>query len=175
MNSPFCKTEIESELGSGVFVRLAAQDNALMISDAPRRLSAGQLTVAQDALAGLGYASWINERGLLALDWDERQWHVKVTAFQHIPAVAVPTNGRLENVHALARLLAAHPSPLTLQPKPMLRALLKRYHLLDAMLQFAPGALSVCAQQLRAHQPLSAAGAGILYAWLRDLQEVKTV
>ena len=168
MKSPLSKAEISSVLGEGAFVRLAAQDDALFVSDAPRLLPADRLIVAQNALSRLGYQSWINSRGLLALDWDEARWRAFTEKCAITKPALLPADQSLENVYALARLLAVHPAPLEKQPKPLLRALLKRYHQPAGMIEYAPAALSACARQLRTHEPLPYAGAGILFAWLRE-------
>lgn len=146
-------------IGGSVFVKLAEGDDALLVSDAPRRMVAGALREAIDRLQAEGYVAWITERDLLAIDWDEKRWHAFCEPRQTCETLTIPSDATRHALYALARLLAAHPAPRKEQPLTLLRALVKAATRKDGLLKIAPAMLATCAVRLRQRETLPSAAA----------------
>lgn len=168
MNTPLPQSEVKAILGGKCFIRKAAEDFALFVTDAPRRMPDTQLKALSDQLAGQGFRQWTTERGLWAIDLDEQRWFFLLKPFEHTVPCSIPEDGRLLDVYALMRLLKAHPAPLDGQPREPIRAILKRFDQPEEFIRIAPVLLQDSAKRLREHQPLPYAATGILCVWLNE-------
>ena len=158
---------IAAILGSQAFVKVAAEHDALFVSDAPRRMTGASLSALGSQLAQAGFVSWENERGLLLIDWDDAHWRQWAEGYQAASLPGFPAAEEHFPIYALARLLAAHPYPLAAQPRAPIRLLLKNLRRTDALARAAFALHERCAQWLREGEPLPSAAAGLLSCWLR--------
>lgn len=163
--------EVRVLLGSGCFVRRAASDDALFVSDAPRLFLPDARAIAEQRLVLAGFCVWQTERGLWAIDLDESRWLALVSSLACRVPVGLPSDARLHGVFALARLLWAHPCEWSRQPREPLRALLKCFDQPEKLIRLAPELLELCAGRLRKGIPLPAAGAKWLFDWLAESEE----
>ena len=156
------RAAVRQIIGGSVFVRLADEDGALLASDAPRRMDAYSLGEAITRLQAEGYAAWVTERNLLAIDWGELRWHSFGERHQACVTLAVPNEEAQHALYALARLLIAHPAPLHDQPRALLRRLIKAGAFKDGLVNIAPELTASCAERLRRHEALPSAATGLL-------------
>ena len=160
------RAAVAAILGGRAFVKLCDTDDALLVSDAPKRMDGQALAGALTRLAQAGYTAQTTPRGLLAIDWTESRWQELFE--QNITAgePALPQNEALHACYALATLLLLHPAPPAQQPKLLLRNLLKAACRKGGLAAAAPPMLAACAQRLRMHQALPTAAASLLVAVL---------
>ncbi len=156
------RADVRRLLGGGAFVRLAVDDDALLVSDAPRRMDADALAEAIGRLQAEGYVAWVTERGLLAIDWGERRWHIWEERGRICSEPTLPSDETLHAPYALARLLWAHPAPWHEQPRTLLRELVKAAARREGIVRIAPTMLTVCAERLRRHETLPTAAAWLV-------------
>lgn len=160
------RAAVATMLGVRAFVRLCATDDALLVSDAPKRMDAQALQAAITRLEQAGYTASIVPRGLLAIDWNETRWQAFSDRYAASGEPVFPQDEKLHSVYELARLMRLHPVRLARQPKPMLRALAKAACRKGGLVACAPNALVACAQRLRLHEALPSAAMGLLTAEL---------
>lgn len=156
--------------GERCFLRRSFTDDALWVSDLPRRT--GDTDVLRDI-----------ERRLMRLDIQCRTydgsglWRLDLTMDGYAALVRglplapppLPIDDALHPAYALCRLLCLHPAPLHAQPLEPLRAALKRMDgAPQAMLQIIQPTHIRCAELLRLKQPLPSAMGGALALWLMD-------
>lgn len=93
--------------GARGFVRICTQDDALWVSDCPRRTR--DLSAAEMTLAGLGVKAWLDrESGLWYLDLTEQAWTEMLDSLPEcLPEL--PEDERLHSACALCRLWLLHP------------------------------------------------------------------
>ena len=167
--------EVRGLLGKGCFVRRCDQPTAFWVSDAPRRFAPDALQKAAQRLVQQGFTVCLSQNGLWYLDWADARWLSFLEPFAAVQPAELPARESLHSVYTLARLLWAHPTPWPMQPKELLRPMLKAYPLLNEIEKQSPQWLEACAKRLRLHQALPSAGAGVLFAWLRQSEgEMKT-
>jgi hypothetical protein len=157
---------VKALVGGGAFVRFAAEDDALLVSDAPRRMVAEALADAVARLTAAGYLCRVTERGLLAIDWNETRWAAFAARHSAGGWPPWPHDEALHACYALVRLLLLHPAPWAAQPRPLLRALVKALARRGGLCKAAPALLAACARRLRRHEALPSAGAGLILAAL---------
>lgn len=162
-----------SALLPGAFVRRAAGEEALFVTDAPRRLETPARQAALEAMAAAGFCIVCKDNGLWTVDLTDPRWHVLVLEPQWPLRCAFPAEVRLHGVYQLARLLATHPAPWPQQPRQPLRAVLKRLDAPQALMRVSPELTAQCAGLLRKGQPLPSAAAGPLWRWLNDQMGVE--
>ena len=162
-----------SALLPGAFVRRAKGEEALFVTDAPRRLEAAARGAAANAMAEAGFQFCETENGLWAVDLTDIRWRTLLLEPPWPCACAFPEEVRLHGVYQLARVLAAHPAPWSQQPREALRAVLKRLDAPQALIQTAPEITAQCAVLLRKGKPLPSAAAGPLWRWLSERMEGK--
>ncbi len=162
-----------SALLPGAFVRRAAGEDALFVTDAPRRLETAARQAALAAMAEAGFCVSATDNGLWSVDLTEGRWRTLVLEPQWPMPCAFPAEVRLHGVYRLARLLAAHPVHWAQQPRAMVRAVRKRLDTPQALLQTAPEFTAQCAELLRMGRPLPTSAAGPLWQWLYDQMGVE--
>ena len=160
------RLELTALLGEGCMVKTAAGERALFVTDAPRRLAAQALHDAETALNAKGFLISREENSLWNVDIDETRWQALLAKARITSDCPFPDEDRLHELYAVARLLAAHPSPWPLQPREPVRAVLKRYHRPTELLRYAPILHQQCAELLREHRALPSAMAGLLFCWI---------
>lgn len=153
------RAAVRQIIGGSVFVRLAEGNDALLVSDAPRRMVAGALQEAIDRLQAEHYVAWVTARNLLAIDWDEKRWRAFCERRQTCETLTIPSDETQHALYALARLLTVHPAPCNEQPLTLLRALVKAATRKDGLLKIAPAMLATCAVRLRRRETLPSAAA----------------
>lgn len=162
-----------SALLPGAFVRRAAGEEALFVTDAPRRLEPGKRGAAANAMAEAGFQISETANGLWTVDLTDTRWRALLLEPQWPFTCAFPAEVRLHGVYQLARLLAAHPTFWPEQPLEPIRAVLKRLDAPQTLVQVAPDILAQCAILLRKGKPLPSAAAGPLWRWLNDQMGVE--
>lgn len=160
------KAEIAVILGERVFVRISASEDALFVSDAPRRMTPNALETVSVALNGLGYSVWVLQNNMMAIDWDETRWVRWAESIAGESVDTFPTEPSLWPVYRLYRLLDAHPAPFAKQPRAPMRELLKRDDRPQEWAMRTHNIRRACAAMLRKHQPLPVAAKGLLAEWL---------
>jgi hypothetical protein len=158
-------------LMDGCLLHRARSDDALYVSDAPRRLPEAKLGVLETSLSQHGFVCVRTERGLWKIDLSAARYRRLYEAFGNPAPVPFPADERNLDVYALTRLLTAHPAPRKAQPMEPLRAVLKRYARPAELRTLAARLLPDCAERLRKHQSLPYAAAGLLARWLREAGE----
>lgn len=169
MNSPAECAAIAAILGGKAFVRVADGEDALFVSDAPRRLPPHAWDIARLRLENAGYTAQSTENGLLAVDWDEARWRLWRDACADAEPAAFPGDKTLWPAYALAALLARHPAPWETQPRELLRAAVKATFTPSLIPQTAKVMYGICAQRLRLGLPLPSAAAGAFWNHIRLL------
>ena len=107
----------------GGFLRTDRSDDALWVSDYPRRNADGE--DAQEKLKALGVICMLDEKAKLwRLDWTEEKWDELIRALPLTPP-PIPEEEQLHAAYALCRFALAHPAPRTQESLRMLRAVLK--------------------------------------------------
>ena len=162
-----------SALLPGAFVRRAAGEEALFVTDAPRRLETAARQATLEAMAAAGFCIVCTDNRLWTVDLTNPRWRTLVLEPQWPMRCAFPTEVRLHGVYQLARLLAAHPAPWPQQPWQPLRTVLKRLDTPQAMIRISPELTAHCARLLRKGQPMPSAAAGPLWRWLNDQMGVE--
>lgn len=151
------------------FLRICADEDALWVSDLPRRRP--DTRPAEAALDALGVECRLNADSLLwKLDWTQARYRALEAALPRTPP-AFPQRPFLEDAYALCRLLLLHPAPLSRQPLAVIREVLK----LDAsVLTERPEVLrrlhGQCAAALRLGEPLPSLAGGLLCDWINSME-----
>ena len=162
-----------SALLPGAFVRRAAGEDALFVTDAPRRLETAARQAELAAMAEAGFCVSVTDNCLWSIDLTEARWRALVLEPQWPMPCAFPAEVRLHAVYRLARLLAAHPAPWPQQPLQPLRAVFKRLDAPQELMRVAPELTAHCARLLRKGQSLPSAAAGPLWLWLNNQMGVE--
>jgi len=147
------------------FLRRAAQDAHLLVTDAPQRLKDPHRV--KNALKAAG---------LLAAEGDKLwhldapfSWYTKLA--QMIPQVAqpMPSSDVLLPLFHLCRMLLHHPAPIDAQPLCMVRKTIKAMEAGEiAMLELAHSLPPQLAVLLREKKPLPSLAGGLIAMWLKE-------
>ena len=149
------------------FVRICDGDNALWVSDLPRKTA--DLSSLEPLLCDNGFVCRLDEKARLwYVDWTESQWAKNLACLPRaIPAF--PESERYHAAYALCRLWLAHPSPPTQNTMPAVRRVLKLTMQPEEKLFKSIQALhEEAAIQLRADLPVAHAAGWILAKWLNE-------
>ena len=161
-------SEIQQELFNCLqefgFVRRSRTDDAVFISDAPRRNEAEPLLSVAQRLTKMGYIITQTDHRLWKINLDDKRFQA---LFPHISdekdrPFPVDFSASL-TIYELACLLSAHPVAWEQQPKPMLCRIIKHADSATEMNQMAPILLGECAERLRRGEPLPSEAAGLLF------------
>ena len=171
MNTPLPQAELRALLSEGCFLRRATTDDALFVTDLPRRQTDQALASVQTRMDDSGFRIVLSQNGLWLIDLSERRWQALATAWQAQSKCAFPQQTELHAVYMLYRLLSAHPAPWPEQPREPLRALLKRYNQSNELLRLTLEMQQTFAERLRKHLPLPSSGAGLLCQWLHEVEK----
>lgn len=149
------------------FVRICETDEAMWISDLPRKTDS--VEGAQKLLCENGFVCTPDDEArLLYLDWTLESWE-EILSEMAAPLPALPANDRYHAAYALCRLWYAHPSPVTTETLPAVRRMLKLTLQPEGKLLRGLTALhEEAAAGLRNAQPIAHAAGGILADWLNE-------
>jgi len=107
----------------GGFLRTDRSDDALWVSDYPRRNADTEEML--EKLKKRGVCCMLDEKTRLwHLDWTEDKWDALIAALPHT-CPAIPKDEQLHAAYAFCRFALAHPAPRTEKSMRMLRAVLK--------------------------------------------------
>lgn len=153
------------QTGAPCFLRICLTDDALWVSDLPRRLQ--DVSAVKEALLGLGVGCR-EANGLWKLDWLPERYAALAEALpKAVPPL--PWDGALHEAYALCRLLLIHPAPVPQQPVEPVRAVLKLPQKpAGEQLQAIRALAGQCAAGLRMHRPLPTMAGGLLAERLSD-------
>ena len=149
------------------FVRICGSDDALWVSDLPRKTS--DLSDAETTLWQNGFACHVDNRArLLYVDWTESKWKETLSQYPaQLPCL--PQDERLHAAFALCRLWLSHPSPITPDTLPAVRRVLKlTLQPEEKMLHSVAVLHEEAAVQLRTGHPVAHAAGLILAGWLNE-------
>lgn len=151
--------------GASCFVRLCASDDALWVTDLPRRTES--VEAARKALDALGVTCTEDgAAGLWRLDWTREAWRGRLLALPAKPP-PFPRDEALHPAYALCRLLLLHPTPLERQPMEQVRAVCKRASgAPEALLRLVSPLHGESARRLRAGEPVAYGAGQVLSDWL---------
>ncbi len=154
--------ELAALLGGGCFLRRMDSNEALFITDAPRRFDQTSLREKQSQLIQSGFTCTEQKNGLWQIDLTDLRYQQIFHQFCMDSMPAFPNSSAMLDIYTLIRLLTLHPAPWHIQPRNMLREILKQSNNPSATIQAAPQWIAQCAVLLRKHQPLPSAAAGLL-------------
>lgn len=151
--------------GVSCFVRLCASDDALWVTDLPRRTES--VEAARKALDALGVRCMEDGAGgLWRLDWPPDGWRERLGALPAQPP-PFPRDEALHPAYALCRLLLSHPAPLERQPMEQVRAVFKRASgAPEALLGLVSPLHGESARRLRAGEPVAHDAGRVLSDWI---------
>ena len=149
------------------FVRICAGDDALWVSDLPRKTM--DLSANLPLLLQNGFACRVDERAkLLYVDWTQSMWTKALASFSPV-LPALPQHDRYHAAYALCRLWITHPSDLAPAAMPAVRRMLKLVQQPEEELLKSIASLhEEAAVQLRTGQPVAHAAGWILAQWLNE-------
>lgn len=152
--------------GEGCFLRRDARDEALWVSDLPRRADAQTVEAVRRRLAQAGFCSQ-PEEGLLRVDATLARYEGLLAGLPDaLPPL--PSDDALHPAYALCRLWLLSPSaPLERQSLHPLRCLLKRLQRPAELLQQIPRLHAESAALLRRREPQPRAAGLVLAEWLQ--------
>ncbi|MBP3645636.1 MAG: hypothetical protein J6K55_04340 [Clostridia bacterium] len=108
---------------TGGFLRMDRTDDALWVSDYPRR-NADTIGV-EEQLRSIGVSCALDEKTKMwHLDWTEDRWDELIRGLPLTPP-ALPADDSLHPAYALCRFALLHPAPRTPESLCMLRSVLK--------------------------------------------------
>lgn len=108
---------------TGGFLRIDRSDEALWVSDYPRRYADTQSV--EEQLRKLGIVCVLDEKTKLwHLDWIEEKWNELICSLPETPP-ELPEDEHLHPAYALCRFALLHPGKRTRESLRMLRAVLK--------------------------------------------------
>lgn len=122
MNLAGEQARVHAALGGG-FLKVDRSDEALWLSDLPRRMKETQRV--EEKLRELGVRCIKDEKSQLwHLDWTEERWE---EVLSDLPACcpSLPEDESLHAAYAFCRFALGHPSPHTPEGMKMVRSLLK--------------------------------------------------
>ena len=160
------KTELKELLADKAFIRISDDDAALFISDAPRRLEAEHLEKVIQQLSLREYVAWATPEQMLLIDWSISRWGSWQQKTQTCSLPPFPTSVEVYPIYSLARLLAAHPTPLEHQPLALVRKILKAQSQKVDLISFSNKQIETCAYRLRRKETLQAAALSCVCDWL---------
>ena len=170
MNSLLPQSELMTLMGNGRFVQRANDDDVLWVSDMPRREPKEACIDLEKRLFVQGFTVVTTDTALWRIDLTEDRWGYILGQVAPIVPDALPQQEKYMPVYSLARLLYAHPCAWQVQPKPLLRVIIKRLDQPDSLLRSITSLQEACAERLRKRQPLPYAGCGMLSAWLQNVE-----
>jgi hypothetical protein len=124
------------------------------------------LAMIRQSMEARGFVTQLNPSGLLLIDLHPSRWEALLRAYETAGAAPFPSGGARTDVYELARLLALHPAPFSVQPLNPIRAAVKSIGGKGGRERAATALLKQCAERLRRKAPLPSALADILRAWL---------
>ena len=149
------------------FVRVCDTDDALWVSDLPRRIPNAE-ALAQK-LNGQGFICRLDEKKQLwHVDWTEERWQQMLMDYPTgIPDF--PVEERYHPAYALCRLWLLHPAERTAGNLPMIRRMLKLTAEPEArLLVCVPALHAQAARSLREGIPSAYDAGRILAGWLNE-------
>lgn len=150
------------------FVRVCDSDDALWVSDLPRRYS-GLLAEVEGVLAESGFACRLDEKsGLWYLDFTPEYWQEIIGGFpRRLPSF--PKEERYHPAYALCRLWLSHPTPWSGGQLPVIRRVFKLTNQTEeALLRAVPSLHEQAACDLRKGLPCAHAAGRMLARWLME-------
>ena len=152
------------------FVRICDTDQALWVSDLPRRMpDAAQLS---EKLSAQGFVCHLDENTRLwYIDWTAQRWEEMLSACPgSLPEF--PLEECYHAAYALCRLWITHPSDLAPAAMPAVRRMLKLVQQPEEELLKSIASLhEEAAVQLRTGQPVAHAAGWILAQWLNERRQ----
>lgn len=152
---------------SRCFVRMAQADDALWVSDLPKRHTAWQSVIP--ALLEEGFCYWENaQTGLLNVDFSQDGW---LAYLQMLPTRLpfIPPQDVYHPLYALLRLWMLHPSTPTDETRCTLRRVMKLTQGdEDVLLRTVPALLAETATRLRQGLPVAYDAGRVLAEWLSN-------
>jgi len=149
------------------FVRVSDKDNALWISDLPRRLA--DCTEVQNRLKQEGFTAWLDTETMLwYLDWTREYWQEKIAGLSpELPSL--PVKEEYHEAYALCRLYLLHPSELETEHLPAVRKAIKLTAMQPGQRLRAVHLLhEEAANRLREGKSIAHAAGLVLAAWLNE-------
>jgi len=149
------------------FVRICESDDALWISDLPRKMH--DLAGLESLLFQNGFVCRLDQEARLwHVDWSESRWNKMLSGFpKTLPAF--PESERYHAAYALCRLWLAHPAQLMSHTMPTVRRVLKLMEQPEEKLLKSIASLhEEAALQLRTGRPTAHAAGWILAKWLNE-------
>jgi len=147
------------------FVRVSDRDDALWVSDLPRRTNG--YDEAADQLRRAGYDVKLDQTaGLWLIDWTEARWQELLAGLpENVPSL--PHEEALHEAYALCRMWITHPSVLKMEHMPMLRKIVKlTAQPKDRMIRAVRAMHEETAALLRIKESIPYAAGRVLSAWL---------
>lgn len=170
MHLPAEQRRLHDLMPARCFVRVCRTDDALWVSDLPRRFSQWRDTVRTLETAGFR-CRLRREDGLLSVDLSEGAW---LCAVQSLPdsLPVLPAREALHPVYALCRVWMLHPCAWADEPLPVLRRVTKLTSgSEDALLRAVPKLHQEAAQSLREGGPCAYGAGRWLACWLAEKEE----
>ena len=153
--------------GARCFVRICETDQALWISDLPRKTD--HLDSIRQGIEENGFVCELDqETRLWYLDWTPERWKEVLERFSaSLPSL--PKDDRYHAAYALCRLWLSHPSDICPETLPAVRRMLKLTLQPESKLLRGIASLhEEAAVSLRNAQPIAHAAGCILAGWLNE-------
>lgn len=149
------------------FVRICDDDNALWVSDLPRKYA--QCDKLAEMLRTEGFEVLPDGPGSLwYLDWTMERWQEMLSLLPR-ESLQLPQDERYHEAYALCRLWAAHPAPLEPEHLPALRRVVKMTAAKpEKVLKSVRILMEEAAVQLRERKTAAHAAGWVLEVWLTD-------
>lgn len=161
------RQELAALTGSRAFVRRAKTDDAMYVSDAPRRLEKDALSLLEYQLNQNGFDCHVTENGLWKIDLTDSRLFALLHTYPDAENADIPEKNEDLPVYGLFRILKKHPAPWKRQPREIIRALLKRMDQpREEMNRISQPILEICAEKLRKGMTLPSEAAPMLAYWL---------
>lgn len=154
------------------FVRLCRADDALWVSDLPRRLPEWRDTARRLEAEGFTCRLLEKER-LLTVDLSGEAW---ARAVEPLPMgiPPLPSRDALHPLYALCRIWLLHPCAWADEPLPVLRRVVKlTAGPEEALMRAAPQLHQAAAQSLREGTPCAYSAGRWLAQWLMEKEETR--
>lgn len=165
--------EALSAMQARCFVHICDGDDALWVSDLPRRYQS-PLQDVESTLAQKGFTCRLDEKSRLwHIDFSMKRWHE--TLFEYPSELPpFPVQERYHAAYALCRLWMLHPAPWTEGQLPVIRHVIKLTEQGEAkLLKEIPALHEQAACDLRQGTPMVYAAGCILSGWLMERREEK--
>lgn len=157
---------------SRCFVRVCDHDDALWVSDLPRRMD--DCTETEKRLNAEGFSVRLDEKSRLwYVDWTEERWQALLAGWpRELPAL--PADEAYHEAYALCRLYLLHPSDWEDGHLPAMRKALKLTESRpDPMQRGMRSLYEETAVRLREGKTIAHAAGRILAAWLNAIETGK--